>query len=251
MTENSNSRCLEKIEAYFSYKLSLELKIQGRYGHLTNHPSSIFLLCCHHMWFPPHGSLWLLEHQPLCLHSCQQNGKRPEKVGPPLFRDYLGTFLRVSQETSAYIFVRTSLLAAREAGKCKLGSPEPSWRLGVLLLRKKRTHIKGPKQSQPEYKKFSTNFLNKQLWWTHCFAFSEVFLSTHFFLIFFWLSWVFVAARRLSLVASSGGYSSSWCAGFSLWWLLLLRSTGSRRAGFSSWGSRALECKRSSCGARA
>ena len=38
---------------------------------------------------------------------------------------------------------------------------------------------------------------------------------------------------------ASGGYSSLRCTGFSLWWLLLLRSTGSRRAGFSSCGSRA------------
>ena len=57
-----------------------------------------------------------------------------------------------------------------------------------------------------------------------------------FFLIYFCLRWVFVAARRLSLVAASGGYSSLWCVGFSLWWLLLLRSMGSRRAGFSSCG---------------
>ena len=44
----------------------------------------------------------------------------------------------------------------------------------------------------------------------------------------------------LSLVAVSGGSSSLWCVGFSLRWLLLLRSTGSRRAGFSScsmWAS--------------
>ena len=61
--------------------------------------------------------------------------------------------------------------------------------------------------------------------------------------IYFWLCWVFVAARGLSLVAVSGGYSSLRCAGFSLLWLLLLRSTGSRRAGFSSCGSRALECR--------
>ena len=40
-----------------------------------------------------------------------------------------------------------------------------------------------------------------------------------------------------------------WCAGFSLWGLLLLQSTGSRRAGFSSGGSRALEHRLSSCGA--
>ena len=51
---------------------------------------------------------------------------------------------------------------------------------------------------------------------------------------YFWLHWVFVAARGLSLVAASGGYSSLRCAGFLLLWLLLLRSTGSRRAGFSS-----------------
>ena len=75
--------------------------------------------------------------------------------------------------------------------------------------------------------------------------------------------WVFVAACGLSLVAASGGYSSLQCAGFSLWWLLLLQSSGSRHAGFSSCGeqpsvvvarglsscgSRALECRLSSCG---
>ena len=47
------------------------------------------------------------------------------------------------------------------------------------------------------------------------------------YFISLWLRWVFVAARGLSLVAGSGGYSSLWCAGFSLWWLLLLRSAGS------------------------
>ena len=56
---------------------------------------------------------------------------------------------------------------------------------------------------------------------------------------FFWLHWVFVAARGLSLVAASGGYSSLQCAGFSLWWLLLLGSMGSRRTGFSSCGMQA------------
>ena len=40
--------------------------------------------------------------------------------------------------------------------------------------------------------------------------------------IHFGLPWVFIAVRRLSLVAASGA--------FSLQWLLLLRSTGSRRA---------------------
>ena len=47
----------------------------------------------------------------------------------------------------------------------------------------------------------------------------------------FWLCWVFVSARGLSLVAASGGHSSSRCAGLSLSRPLLLRSTGSRRAG--------------------
>ena len=55
--------------------------------------------------------------------------------------------------------------------------------------------------------------------------------------IYFWLRWVFVAARGLSLVVASRRYSLLWCAGFSLRWFLLLRSTGSRRAGFRSCGT--------------
>ena len=42
-----------------------------------------------------------------------------------------------------------------------------------------------------------------------------------------------------------------WCTGFSLRWLLLLQSMGSRCAGFSSCGSWAPEHRLSSCGARA
>ena len=49
--------------------------------------------------------------------------------------------------------------------------------------------------------------------------------------IYFWLCWVFVSVRGLSLVAASGGHSSSRCAGLSLSRPLLLLSTGSRRAG--------------------
>ena len=59
------------------------------------------------------------------------------------------------------------------------------------------------------------------------------------FIYLFWLRWVLIAAHGLSLVAASGGHSSLWCTGFSLWWLLLLRSTGSRRAGFSRCDVRA------------
>ena len=57
--------------------------------------------------------------------------------------------------------------------------------------------------------------------------------------MYVWLRWVFVAVRRLSLVAVSGGYSSLRCTGFSLQWLLLLQSMGSRCVGFSSCGIRA------------
>ena len=52
-----------------------------------------------------------------------------------------------------------------------------------------------------------------------------------FFYFYFWLCWAFVAAHGFSLVAASGGYSWSWCLGFSLLWLLLLPSTGSRCEG--------------------
>ena len=65
------------------------------------------------------------------------------------------------------------------------------------------------------------------------------------------MRWVFVAVCRLSLVVASGGYSFLRCTGFSLRWLLLLRSSGSRCVGFGSCGSRALERRLSSCGARA
>ena len=45
------------------------------------------------------------------------------------------------------------------------------------------------------------------------------------------LCWVFVSVLGLSPVAASGGHSSSRCAGLSPLRPLLLRSTGSRRAG--------------------
>ena len=57
------------------------------------------------------------------------------------------------------------------------------------------------------------------------------FFNFIYFFIYFWLCWVFVSVRGLSLVAASGGHSSSRCAGLSLSRPLLLQSTGSRRAG--------------------
>ena len=53
----------------------------------------------------------------------------------------------------------------------------------------------------------------------------------YLFIFYLWLCCVFVSVRGLSLVAASGGHSSSRCVGLSLSWPLLLRSTGSRRAG--------------------
>ena len=84
---------------------------------------------------------------------------------------------------------------------------------------------------------------------------SSSFLVASFLFVLFcflfcsWRHWVFAAAHGLSLVEASGRYSSLWCAGFSLWWFLLLWTTGSRWAGFSSCGWQALERRLSSCGA--
>ena len=61
-----------------------------------------------------------------------------------------------------------------------------------------------------------------------------IYLFTYLFIylfIYLWLCWVFVSLQGLSPVAASGGHSSSRCAGLSLSWPLLLRSTGSRHAG--------------------
>ena len=69
------------------------------------------------------------------------------------------------------------------------------------------------------------------------FFFCFVFLFINLFIYLFLAALGLVAARGLSLVAESGGYSSLRCEGFSLRWLLLLRSTGSRHKGFSSSGT--------------
>ena len=62
------------------------------------------------------------------------------------------------------------------------------------------------------------------------FDFFKFYLFIYLF-IYLWLCWVFVSVGGLSLVAASGGHSSSRCVGLSLSRPLLLRSTGSRRAG--------------------
>ena len=65
------------------------------------------------------------------------------------------------------------------------------------------------------------------------------FFNLFTYIYFFWLCWVFVSVGGLSLVAASGGHSSSRCAGLSSSRCaglspsrpLPLRGTGSRRAG--------------------
>ena len=49
--------------------------------------------------------------------------------------------------------------------------------------------------------------------------------------IYFQLHWIFAAACGVSPVVVSGGYSLSQCVGFSVWWLLLLRSMDSSQVG--------------------
>ena len=66
--------------------------------------------------------------------------------------------------------------------------------------------------------------------WVCLFVCLFIYLLIYLF-IYLWLCWVFVSVRGLSLVAASGGHSSSRCAGLSLSWPLLLRSTSSRHAG--------------------
>ena len=93
-------------------------------------------------------------------------------------------------------------------------------------------------QMVPNLRWFHLQFLT--LWWCESDPNSietvlqilNFFLINLFYLfIYFWLCWVFVAVRGLSLIAASGGHSSSRCAGLSLSRPLLLRGTGSRRAG--------------------
>ena len=68
------------------------------------------------------------------------------------------------------------------------------------------------------------------------FLFFEFYFILFYFLLFIyltihlWLCWVFASVQGPSLVVASGGHSSR-CAGLSLSRPLLLRSTGSRRAG--------------------
>ena len=54
------------------------------------------------------------------------------------------------------------------------------------------------------------------------YSFLNIFKINLFNLFIYWLLWVFVAVRGLSLVVASGGYSLLRCVGFSLRWLLFV-----------------------------
>ena len=60
-----------------------------------------------------------------------------------------------------------------------------------------------------------------------------------FIYVYFWLRWVFVAARGLFSNCGERGLLFVVVLGLLIGWLLLLWSTGSRHAGFSSCGTRA------------
>ena len=76
-----------------------------------------------------------------------------------------------------------------------------------------------------------------------CYQFDSHFLKNKFIYFYFWLHWVFVAARGLSLVAASGGHSccGAWAPGA---WASAVAAHGPRSCG--SW---APERRLSSCGA--
>ena len=69
----------------------------------------------------------------------------------------------------------------------------------------------------------------------YCIAYLEVAKTGSLFLNLFNL-FIFGCVGSSLPRALHCGYSSLQCAGFLLWWLLLLWSTGSRSAGFSSCG---------------
>ena len=74
--------------------------------------------------------------------------------------------------------------------------------------------------------------------WARCFLFFNLFLAV---LGLHCCLWAFSSCGERGLLFLRR-------MGFSLWWLFVLRSTGSRLTGFSSCGSQVLECRLSSCG---
>ena len=92
--------------------------------------------------------------------------------------------------------------------------------------------VKKPKPKPPKQKGLFFRMMGGQLSvCVHMYIYIFFLNKFIYLFIYFWLFWVFVSMRGLSLVAASGGHSSWRCAGLSLSRPLLLWSTGSRRAG--------------------
>ena len=94
--------------------------------------------------------------------------------------------------------------------------------------------MQGPLSHGKPLKDFSGKCLAPRIGFTYIHTFIHSFIHSFILTFYFQLHWVFVATHRFSLVAASGDYSLLQGVAFSLWWLLLLRSMGSRHADFSS-----------------
>ena len=104
--------------------------------------------------------------------------------------------------------------------------------IGHKIQRKKVTQLNKMNQTSDDSIKKDSHFpLITSRRVTAFFFFFNFWVYIIYLFIYLWLCWVFVSARGLSPVAASGGHSSSRCAGLSPSRPLLLRSTGSRRAG--------------------
>ena len=114
------------------------------------------------------------------------------------------------------------------------------YRRSEIKLILSRLHFRNPSF---QFMEISLTLLRRKFF---CFFFYSYFLLFIYLFIYLWLCWVFVSVRGLSLVAASGGHSSSRCAGLSLSQPLLLQSTGSRRAG-SAVVAHGLSCS-AACG---
>ena len=113
-------------------------------------------------------------------------------------------------------------VASTGAGWAVVGAPSP--RCGGTWLFDRDclvSHSSGPQKALVRTLSTSAFF----------FFFFNFYLFIYLFFFNLWLCWVFVSVQGLSLVVASGDHSSSRCAGLSLSRPLLLRSTGSRRAG--------------------
>ena len=133
------------------------------------------------------------------------------------------------------------LLGAEWARQWTRGEPSP-WQWGrqliTAVLFPAPPRWLPPRQPWLLWAPFCLAFVPRRVVFLFLFLYKFIYFYFIIYLfIYFWLHWVFVAARRLSLVVVSRGYSVLWCTGFSLWWLLLLQSTGSRHTGFSSCGA--------------